>query len=233
MAIAQYQRALEIKPQFVGARVNLAITYSRVGDDAGAERILKDALRAETTQKGVIYYNLGDLLEKQGRRGEAIQYYRSAFGHEFPPGVIYRRLGTLYLAAEQYEEAREAFEMALANQEDPTSPYKNMLRSSLAIFEDDTINLPIIKEQLARDIRAEDLTPYDLEIIHQMQQKSPEIAKTHDLLGLAYVRLGDADRAIEHFEKSLQILPGNRDVTKNLQLAREFKKTGQVPTSPQ
>ena len=108
-----------------------------------------------------------------------------------------------------------------------------MLRSSLAIFEDDTISLPIIKELVARDIRAEDLTPYDLEIIRQIQQKSPEIARTHNLLGVTCMRLGDVDRAIGHLQKSLQILPGNRDAKKDLEAAHQLKETGRTPMSSQ
>lgn len=229
-AITHYQKALEINPDFVGARVNLAITYSRVGDNARAERILKDALRAETVQKGVIYYNLGELYEKQGKTDEAIRYYRKAFGYEFAPGVIYRKLGTLYLDVKRYEKAREAFEMTLADQTDVTSSYQDMLRRVIATLKDDTTNLPIITERLARDIRPGDLASYDLEICRRVQERNPEIAKTHNQVGFVCVQLGDTAQAIDHFQKSLQIWPGNIDAKNNLQLLYELMEKRQVPT---
>lgn len=227
LAIAQYQRALEIKPDNVAAIINQAIAYSRAGYGDRAEKILKDALKIETYQKGVIYYNLAEMLEKQGKEDEAIHYYRQAIDFELEPDFIYRKLGTLYLGAEQYEEAQEAFQMALASQVDLASSYQNMLRNSIAVFEDDTTNLRIIKEQLAQNIRTEDLTDYDPEVIRLMEQRDPRIAKIHNLLGFTCARLGDIDGAIEHFEQSLQIWPGNRDAKKNLQVAYQLKQKQQ------
>jgi len=230
LAIAQYERALQIEPDNVAAIVNQAIAYSRAGYVDRAEEILKDALKIETYQQGVIYYNLADMLEREGRKDEAIRYYHQAIDVEPEPAYIYRKLGALYLKAEQYEEAREAFQMALETETNLTSSYQNMLRNSTSAFEDDTTNLRVIKSLLAGGVRAEDLTRYDPEIVGLMLQRDPGTAKTHNLLGLAYARLGDADAAIEHFQTSLQIIPGSRDVIRNLQMAREFKQTGRIPT---
>lgn len=222
-AIANYRRALEIRPDFVGASVNMAIAYSRRGDNARAEEILEGALRIASGQQGVIYYNLGELYEKQKKQDKAIQCYQRALDFEVQQDVIYRKLGTLYLAAEQYGQAREAFEMALASQLDAAFSYRNMLQSSLELFEGDTATLPIIKAQLARNIRAEDLTVYDLTIIRSLQQRDPEVAKTHNYLGFIYARLGDNAKAIEHFEESLKIWPGNIDAKKNLQVLHQLQ----------
>jgi len=222
-AIANYRRALEIRPDFVGARVNMAIAYSRSGDNARAEEILKDALRLESGRKGVVYYNLGELYEKQKKKDEAIRCYQRALDFEVQQDVIYRKLGTLYLAAEQYDQAREAFEMALASQLDAAFSYRNMLQSSLQLFEEDTATLPIIKAQLARNIRVEELAVYDLTTIRSIQQRDPEVAKTHNFLGFIYARLGDNVKAIEHFQRSLEIWPGNTDAKKNLQVLHKLK----------
>jgi len=54
----------------------------------------------ETSQRGVIYYNLGELLEKQGKSIEAIDYYKQALGSEFEQVLVYRKLGSLYLSSE-------------------------------------------------------------------------------------------------------------------------------------
>ncbi len=230
MAIAQYQRALKIKPSLVGASVNLAITYSRMGDYARAEDILKEALKVNTAQKGVIYYNLGELYEKQKKTEQAIECYRHAHSFEFQQDLMYRKLAVLYLNAERYEEAREAFERVLAIQLDPSASYRNMLLGSMDMFEADTANLEIIRQQLAQKVRVEDFPGYDLTIIRTTQQRDPEIAKTHNFLGLIYVRLGDNARAIEHFEQSLKIWPGNADAKKNLQVLRQVQEKQQIPT---
>jgi tetratricopeptide (TPR) repeat protein len=226
MAISHYKRALEIKPDLVGASVNMAISYSQLGDYARAEKILRDALLIGSAKNGVVYYNLGDLFEKQGKKDQAIRNYRKALDFESQRDLTYRKLGRVYLSGEQYGEAKEAFEMALASELDVTSAYRSVLQSCLDELKDDTINLPIVKEQLASQTRPEDLSAYDLTVIRSMQQKDPEIAKTHNLLGLVYARLGDSTKAIEHFEVSLKIWPGNTDAKKNLQLLRQRQGKG-------
>jgi tetratricopeptide (TPR) repeat protein len=226
MAITHYKRALEIKPDYVGASVNMAISYSRLGDYTRAEKILRDALKSESAKNGVVYYNLGELFEKQGKKDEAIRNYRKALDFESQRDLIYRKLGTVYLSSEQYEEAKEAFEMALASQLDVTSAYRYMLESCLDEFKDDTVNLPIIKEQLASPTRPEDLTAYDLTVIRSMQQRDSEIAKTHNFLGLIYTHLGDSTEAVEQYEVSLKIWPGNTDAKKNLQMLHPSQGTG-------
>ncbi len=223
MAIVQYQYALEIKPDNMGALVNLAITYGQAGNIQRGVKILKDALQKDTGRRGTISYNLGELLEKQGNIVEANQYYEEALNSEVEQDLVCRKLGTLYLDSRQYEKARVAFEKTLAVQNDPAYLYQNMLTRSLTIYQDDTVNLPIIEELLARNISAEDLAPYDVEIIRQIQRNNPEIAKTHNHLGLIYSIQGDITRAIEHFQQSLQIWPGNIDAQRNLQVLQRLQ----------
>lgn len=223
-AIAQYRRALATNPNDVGATVNLGIAYSQAGDAASAVRLLKDALQLPIQRKGVIYYNLGELLEAQGKPGEAARYYQQAVGFDVEQDVVYRKLGSLYLAAERYEDARVAFEMSLASQLDIGLQYKYMLRRKMDLFEDDPTKVKIIEEELAREIGHEDLTRYDLKIIRRTQQSDPEIAKTHNYLGLINGRLGDIGKAIEHFRESLRIWPDNRDAKRNLRLLEQLRE---------
>jgi tetratricopeptide (TPR) repeat protein len=225
-AIANYERALEIRPDFTGASVNLAIACSRAGDNARAEGILKDALRLESGQKGVVYYSLGELYERQKKRDEAIRCYQRALDTGSPEDLVYRKLGTTYLAAEEYGQAKEAFEMTLASQTDLVTPYRNMLLRSLEMSEEDTVLVPMIKAQLARGIRSADLAVYDTTIIRSLQQRDPEIAKTHNYLGFVYARLGDSTKAVEQFEVSLKIWPGNTDAKKNLQVLHQLMEEG-------
>ena len=187
-------------------------------------RLLKDALQMPIQRKGVIYYNLGELLEKQGRQGEAAHYYRQAIGFDVEQDVAYRKLGSLHLAAERHEDARVAFEMSLASQLDIGLQYKYMLRRKIDLFEDDPTKVRIIEEELAREIPPEDLKRYDLKIFRRTQQSDPEIAKTHNYLWLINGRLGDIGKAIEHFRESLRIWPDNKDAKRYLQLLEQSRE---------
>jgi tetratricopeptide (TPR) repeat protein len=228
-AIANYQRALRIRPNYTGASVNLAIAYSRIGDNARAEEILQNTLRTEGGQQGVVYYNLGELYERQKKRDAAIQCYQRASETGAEKDLIYRKLGTLYLAAEQYDKAREALEMALGVQLDVTMPYRKMLMTSLVTMDEDTAEMPAIRRELARNVGVEDLDMYDLTLVRSLAQRDPEVARTHNLLGLAHAKLGNNARAIEHFEESLKIWPGNTDAKKNLSVLRQLQEKAQTP----
>jgi len=59
-AIVQYRKAVEIDPDNVGALINMAIAYSRLGDEKTAFKLFADVLKHEGVQKGVIYYNIAD-----------------------------------------------------------------------------------------------------------------------------------------------------------------------------
>jgi superkiller protein 3 len=224
LAVAQYRKALDIKPDLGSARINLAIAYIRAGDTARGARILREALPTETrgSLKGAICYNLGECREAEDKSEEAIGYYQRAVDCNIEQDKIYRKLGSLYLKLGRLPEARAAFEKTLAAQLDPSLPYQYMLHRSLDIFEGDPAHLAIIEEQLARGISTEDLRRYDLEIITQMQQRDPEIAKTHNHLGVICAQLKDLEKAHTHFQKSLEIWPGNPDATKNLLLLRRL-----------
>jgi len=215
-AIAQYQKALEIKPDYADAMVNMAIAYSRIGNEAKGIQLLKKALRIKDNDKGVIYYTLAEILEKQGKIDESIRCYRKALGTKVEEFLIYRKIGSLYFSVKEYDEAKKAFEMSLALQTDLSLSYKTMLKGSLSSYADDSLHLQIIEKQLTDDITSEYLADYDLQIIRHELQNDPEIAKTHNHLGFINTAQGDITKAIEHFQSSLQIWPGNRDAIENL-----------------
>ena len=248
-AIAPYQRSLEIQPEQARVEANLAIAWINVGDMEKGEEMLSDALKRAPSEPfmGTVYYNLGKGLERRGEIEEAIAYYRKALRLYAEEDRVYRKLGSLYLefakrrvkearnlvgeeleearklAGRDLEQARLAFEEALASQLDPCLSYKKMLHQALDRFADLPEHLAVIEEQLTRGIRVEDLARYDMEIIRQVQQSDPDVARTHNFLGSIYGQLNRLDKVKEHFEESLRIWPGNADATKNLQLLKQLQ----------
>ncbi len=218
LALAQYTRALEIKPDYLAVTVNLGLTYLHMGETEKAIHILGKALKEEKTAQGLIPYYLGEAFEQKGDMEKARRCYERALDSDFDQIALNRRLGTLYMESKDYEQARDAFEKALAGQTDPLSPYRRVWEYSLNLYETDTVNFPIIQEQLAltKTLTEADLPQYDFEIIRQIQISDPEIAKTHNHLGAVYIKLNDLPTAISHFEQSLQIWPDNPDAQRIL-----------------
>jgi tetratricopeptide (TPR) repeat protein len=198
-AIASYQKALQITPERVSVMINLAVAYTYAGFLQEADRVLKAASRLESNRKDLISFNLGELLERQGKTEEAIHCYREAVGSKIDQGLVYRKLGLLYLGAKRYEEALEAFENTLANQTDVKLSYMDMLDRSLDDYE-------------------------DLKIIRHLQQTDPEIAKTHNHLAYIHVQRKDYSSAARHYQRSLEIWPGNTDAQSGINYLAKLRQ---------
>lgn len=223
-AIAHYQKALFIRPELTGATVNLAVAHSQFGDVARAEQLLRDALKSQPSQKGIIYFHLAQLAEKRKKNTEAIALYRQALGTEFPAQTVRAKLGGAYFNEGRFAEAKEAFESALRLQENPATAYRDMLLSTLSAFEEeDTTQLEVLRAMLARDILPEDLAPYDLEIIRQEQAHDPDLSNLYANLGVSCAKLGELDQALVHLERALEIWSGNTAARRNLDMLRRLR----------
>ena len=231
LAVAQYQRALEIKPDYSDAAVNMAIAYSHLGDYTRATDLLLRSLKFKDSRKDIIYCALADVLHRGNKPDEALDYCLRALDANPDDYLNYRKLGELYLELKDYEKSGEAFEKSLSIQTDIAYSYKKMLKESLSEFEEDSPHFSIIKTLLHKNITAEDLSEYDLRIIRETQDSDPEIAKTHNHLGIIYAMQGKFDLAAAHFEKSLKIWPGNIDATRNLEKLRQRSRS--VPSAPE
>jgi len=224
MAIAQYQKALKIKPDYVGAAVNMAICYNKQGNTNQAIWLLEDALKRATAYRGIIYYNIAEIFEEQGKIDDAIANYEKAIGTELDQSLVYRKLGPIFLDMKDYPKALDAFNKLLAIQTDVTMPYQLMLKNSLPGYETDSLNQVKIKSLIETGVTVEKLSAYDLTTIKNNMADDKEIAKTHNHLAFIYAMQNNIDAAIDHFEQSLKIWPGNQDATKNLPLLRQMKQ---------
>lgn len=223
-AIAHYQKALSIRPDLTGATVNLAVAHSQSGGAARAEQLLRDALKSQPSQKGIIYFHLAQLAEKRNKNAEAIALYRQALGTEFPAQTVWAKLGGAYFNEGRFAEAKEAFDTALRLQENPATAYRDMLLSTLSAFEEeDTTQLEPIRALLAREVSPGDLACYDLEIIRQEQAHDPDLSNLHANLGISCAKLGELDPALVHLERALEIWPGNTAARKNLDMLRRLR----------
>lgn len=222
LAIAQYLHALEIRPDVPEVLVNLGVAYLRLGDLPHAKSALLRAARLETSAgtQSAIALTLGEMSEREGSADDAIRHYQEALSLGARPSPVYQKLGTLYLRNRHYEGAQEAFEKILEQQTDPLQPYRDMLHRSRERAEEDAETQQWLQTDGSQEPGEADWARYDLESIRQMHTSDPEIAKTHNHLGLISYHIGDLERAIYHFEQSLTIWPNNTDAVRNLRILK-------------
>ena len=230
LAAAQYLRSLEIHPDQPDVTVNLGIAYLKSGNRPAGKAALRRAAGLATTPRlrVVIAIHLGELSAKEGKAEEAARHYREALAVGARPGLAYQRLGALALERGDFAAAKEAFERVLQAQMDPEVPYAEMIQRTTEQAEEDPDARRWLESIGGQGLAGSDWNRYDVESIEQMHATDPEIAKTHNHLGLIAYQMGDADGAIGHFETSLAIWPRNPDASRNLQIIR----SAQVRTAP-
>jgi Tfp pilus assembly protein PilF len=75
--LALYIQSIEIDPDFLPSRINLAMLYNERGDYKSAEKEFREALRIEPSN-GNTAYSLALLLAEQGRTDETITLLKQA-----------------------------------------------------------------------------------------------------------------------------------------------------------
>ena len=116
-------RALALDNRSVIAHNAMALVYQFEGDDKNEEHHYRQALRADR-HFSPARNNYGTLLFRQERYSEALRQFKraaadSAYGGR---GIAYENMGRCYLAMDQREDARAAFNRALRLNPDAVRP---------------------------------------------------------------------------------------------------------------
>jgi superkiller protein 3 len=106
-----YRESLRLDPNYALARNNLAVLQHHLGDE-GAEDSFRLALEGGRGL-GDIWRNLGLLLGRRGRRGDAVSAYRRALELEPGSAVAWTGMGAVLLEGGRLSEARAAFVRAV------------------------------------------------------------------------------------------------------------------------
>jgi len=181
-AIAEYQRAIELDPQYPFPHNGLGNVYANLGryDDAIAE--FQWAI--ELDPQGAYPHNgLGNVYRDLGRHDDAIAEYQRAI--ELDPLFAYPHngLGNVYADLGRYDDAIAEFQRAIELDPQYASPHNGLG----AVYAD----LGRHEEAIAEYQRAIEL--------------DPQFAAPHNGLGAVYRDLGRHDDAIAEFQRAIEL----------------------------
>ena len=112
-ALQAYRQALRINPQFVPAKINLAMLYDQRGEKSEAERQFRKILQIEP-ELADIHYSLGLLLaEDESRLAEAAESLSAAAKLSPDNPRIHYNLGLAYQRLERPVDAEKGLKRAL------------------------------------------------------------------------------------------------------------------------
>lgn len=229
LAITQYRASLDIEPNQPHVLVNMGNAYFRDGQPNTGRQLLEQALELEPGPhlRGVIQYDLGEIHEAAQRPDDAIRCFREAAAAGLEAGNVNVRLGVLYIVTNRFDEALHAFEAALAAQTDVRRSYQRMLLRSREAHAENPERLAAVEALAAEELSPEEFARYDVELIRQLQERDPEIAKTHNHLAFVHARLGHWSEVRRQLEESLRIWPDNADAKRMMRMLEQ-----QAPSSP-
>ena len=100
-AIQEFQKALELRPDLVEARVQLSAYFLEAGNAADAQQLLEPALRFDS-ENVIAHLNLGDAYRLLGRPADAKRELEWVKARDSSNAQVHYNLGLLYLFTENF-----------------------------------------------------------------------------------------------------------------------------------
>ncbi len=113
-AINTFNRALDLDPDRVMAKINLGRTYRELGDSELAIKYLEEGADFTTpTNKAGPFYDIAQIYEKDGNTEKAVEFYLKSIQDD--PNIWDSRmaLGSIYEAQEEFDRALVEYRSAL------------------------------------------------------------------------------------------------------------------------
>jgi tetratricopeptide (TPR) repeat protein len=199
-AMAEYKKALRIKPDHANAMINLGAAMQTQGKLGDAIRWYSKALRGRPDfAEG--YYYLGIALGAQGKLGEAVRHYSEAV--KINPYYVsaYVNLGSALAQQGKTDQAIRNYSRALK-----IDPYNAEAHYNLGVVLLSLDNSGEAKEHFERAL-----------------ETKPDYAEAHTNLGNVLAAERKVDEAAAHYRKALRLKPDLVEARNNLASVLYFK----------
>ncbi len=195
-AIACYEQALRINPDFVEVHYNLGMALAQTGKIGEAIAHFEQALRIKPDFAGA-HNNLGLALAQTGKIEEAIAHFEQALQIDPDFAEAHSNLGIALVRVGRLPEAIVQYERALRIDPDFAEAHSNLGNALVRVGR---VPEAIIQYEQALRIK-------------------PDYAEVHYNLGIALVRLGKVTEAIAQYRQALEINPNNASAHSKLGVA--------------
>ena len=238
-----FRAATSIWADTVAKRPGNARAQCYLGDALAAERRFEEALahydeamrldrpavaRGDRSIYCDILVNSGNVLRALGRNDEAAKRYEEAVGIDGRLVAAHFNLGAVRLQADRLPEAMAQFEQTLKLDANYT-PAHTSLGSALLLAGRAPEALSHYATALRLDPSAKSQRDLGVALLFARQpaeavahleeavRLAPDSAQAHEFLGNAFLALGRKADALTHYQRSLQIEPGNERVRRALE----------------
>ncbi len=192
-AIAQYQRALDIRPDYIDAHNNLGIALLREAriDEAIAQFQKSLAIKPDYAKAR---NNLGVALLREARIDEAIAQFQQALDIRPDYAEAHKNLGNALMKCGRFDEAIGHYQQAITIEPDYADAHNDL---GNALVKRGQANEAIAHFRKALELR-------------------PDYAEAHHSFGVALAERGEIDEAIAQYRQALEIRSDYPDAENNL-----------------
>lgn len=192
-AVGCYQKAIQLRPDFVEAYYNLSNTLLTNNDINAAIKTYKKTIRLCPQHAGA-FNNLGVALKAGGNNAEAIKNYEQAIELKPDFAEAYNNLANAFLVQGRHDDAIEIFEIVIR------------LKSNYA---DAYYNLGLLYSETNR--AAESIACYQ-----RLLQIQPDNSEALNNLGNIFYRQSKFNEAISAYQKAFQLNPNYAEAYYNM-----------------
>lgn len=130
-ASGYFKKAMEIRPDFIQAAIDMAASHEALGEIPRAIEIYRQIIDNDD-DKITVLQRLIQLLIQQHRFEDALHYLTNAVNSGYGGPEVQRKIGLVYLELERYDEAIKVFDSML--EKEPLA-YQIMLYRAIALEE--------------------------------------------------------------------------------------------------
>lgn len=232
----RYVAALELDPSHLGALMALVVLYKARGDWAKAGQLMQRAVERTTNaleQARLLYEGGVVYLEQLGDEATATELFARTLRLDPDHVQAGEPLAQLLYRAGRWAELEPVLEMLLrkadrrnnrrlhelhyrlARTADELKNNDKALKNYRAAFEIDSTDLPTLRGLAALQFRMEEwdraFKTYQTLLVHHRDTQQPqEVVEVFGRLGQIKLRLGERRKALNMFEKALELDPQHR-----------------------
>lgn len=204
-ALDSFQRALALEPNNALLKISMARMLNRTHDTDRALQILTDVLDGDTlvntAQNVILISKVGILLTEMNRDDQALQLLQKASEMPGATAETWNYLGVVFYRKKDYDKALEAYRRALALDPKFASAHNNLGSLFLSQF---------------LEKRDPALMDKALGAFNSAISSDPRLASAYNGRASAYGFGGQLDRAIQDWNRALELRPDFIDVYFNL-----------------
>ncbi|NQV16820.1 tetratricopeptide repeat protein [bacterium] len=217
IAIGLLEKAIELEPNLLLARLQLGKSYREYGDIEQAQDILTECIKQSKKLGNKLVHtssllNMGNIFFGTGDYDVARDYYEQALkisydiGDRFHEAAILLNIGNLHYHQGNLEIALSYYQKSLMNNKE----LKNLRGQGDALF-----NIGSVNKELFDYTKAQEAYDNSYNIFHSLDEKSKEL---YPLIGRGLIakEMGDFELAMDDMEEALEITKNIRDVVNEL-----------------